>query len=90
MRADAGESIVDSLTHAELLTLFTDIDANTLVELQDIIPDHHLETVLAKMDETQLSHYSAAQQFNDDEVGHWCAHQSIVWCRSVITRGRVN
>lgn len=78
MRADAGESIVDSLTHAELLTLFTDIDANTLVELQDIIPDHHLETVLAKMDETQLSHYSAAQQFNDDEVGHWCDHQPLV------------
>jgi magnesium transporter len=78
MRADAGESIVDSLTHAELLTLFTDIDANTLVELQDIIPDHHLEAVLAKMDETQLSHYSAAQQFNDDEVGHWCDHQPLV------------
>ncbi|GIC78464.1 magnesium transporter [Moritella sp. F3] len=78
MRADAGESIVDSLTHAALLALFTDIDANTLVELQDIIPDQHLETVLAKMDETQLSHYSAAQQFNDDEVGHWCDHQPLV------------
>ncbi|PKH06064.1 magnesium transporter [Moritella sp. Urea-trap-13] len=78
MRADAGESIVDSLAHAELLTLFTDIDANTLVELQDIIPDQHLENVLAKMDETQLSHYSAAQQFNDDEVGHWCDHQPLV------------
>lgn len=78
MHADAGESIVDSLTHTELLTLFTDIDANTLVELQDIIPDQHLENVLAQMDETQLSHYSTAQQFNDDEVGHWCDHQPLV------------
>ncbi|WP_407334183.1 magnesium transporter [Enterovibrio sp. 27052020O] len=78
MRADASTSILNNQEDDKLLSLFTGIDADTLLELQDSIPDHLLENVLGRMDEEQQNRYSAAQQFEDDEVGHWCDHQPLV------------
>jgi magnesium transporter len=78
MRSDASEAIINALDEQHLLVLFTGIDANTLLELQDILPDHLLEDVLARMGEEQKQRYSTAQQFDDKEVGHWCDHQPLV------------
>ncbi|MFT5879762.1 MAG: magnesium transporter [Moritella sp.] len=78
MRSDASKAIINDLDELNLLALFTGIDANTLLELQDILPDHLLEDVLARMDEEQKQRYSTAQQFDDKEVGHWCDHQPLV------------
>jgi magnesium transporter len=78
MRSDASEAIINALNEQHLLALFTGIDANTLLELQDILPDHLLEDVLARMGEEQKQRYSTAQQFDDKEVGHWCDHQPLV------------
>ncbi|OEF06529.1 magnesium transporter [Vibrio genomosp. F10] len=78
MRADASTSILDNQDDGTLLALFTGIDADTLLELQDSIPDHLLENVLGLMNEEQQNRYSAAQQFDDEEVGHWCDHQPLV------------
>jgi magnesium transporter len=78
MRSDASEAIIQTLDDARLLALFTGIDADTLLELQDVLPDSIVEDVLVRMDEEQKQHYSTAQQFEDKEVGHWCDHQSLV------------
>lgn len=78
MRADAVSSILDSQEESRLLTLFTGIDADTLLELQDSFPEDLIENVLSLMDEEQKHRYSAAQQYEDDEVGHWCDHQPLV------------
>lgn len=78
MRSDASEAIIEDLDEKHLLALFTGIDADTLLELQDILPDHLLEDVLARMDEEQKQRYSTAQQFDDKDVGHWCDHQPLV------------
>ncbi|OEE57391.1 magnesium transporter [Enterovibrio norvegicus FF-454] len=78
MRTDASTSILNNQDEEKLLSLFTGINADTLLELQDSIPDHLLENVLGRMDEEQQNRYSAAQQFEDDEVGHWCDHQPLV------------
>ncbi|UXI03488.1 magnesium transporter [Photobacterium sp. TY1-4] len=78
MRLDASKTIIDSLDEPSLLALFTGIDADTLLELQDNLPDHLLEEVIQRMDEEQQQRFSTAQQFSDDEVGHWCDHQPLV------------
>lgn len=78
MRADASETIIEALDDAELLALFTGIGADTLLELQDILPDYLVADVLVRMDEEQKQHFSTAQQFSDTEVGHWCDHQPLV------------
>lgn len=78
MRLDASQTIIDSLDEPSLLALFTGIDADTLLELQDCLPDHLMEEVIKRMDEEQQHRYSTAQQFSDDEVGHWCDHQPLV------------
>ncbi|MDX1302974.1 magnesium transporter [Photobacterium sp.] len=78
MRSDASEAIINTWDEKHLLAMFTGIEADTLLELQDILPDHLIEDVLARMDEEQKQRYSLAQQFEDDEVGHWCDHQPLV------------
>ncbi|PSW05505.1 magnesium transporter [Photobacterium lipolyticum] len=78
MRSDASEAIIGTLDEQHLLAMFTGIEADTLLELQDVLPDHLIEDVLARMDEEQKQRYSIAQQFEDDEVGHWCDHQPLV------------
>lgn len=78
MRADASESILKQQDENLLLALFTGVDADTLLELQDSLPEHLLENVIGRMDEEQQHRFSAAQQFEDDEVGHWCDHQPLV------------
>ncbi|MEJ2763432.1 magnesium transporter [Photobacterium sp. MCCC 1A19761] len=78
MRLDASKTIIDSLDEPSLLALFTGIDADTLLELQDNLPDHLMEEVIKRMDEEQQQRFSTAQQFSDDEVGHWCDHQPLV------------
>ena len=78
MRADACESVINSLDEHYLLSLFTGINADTLLDLQDVLPDHLIEDVLARMGEEQKQRYSTAQQYDDEEVGHWCDHQPLV------------
>ncbi|UTV29445.1 magnesium transporter [Photobacterium atrarenae] len=78
MRLDASQTIINSLDEPSLLALFTGIDADTLLELQDNLPDHLMEEVIKRMDEEQQQRFSTAQQFSDDEVGHWCDHQPLV------------
>lgn len=78
MRADASEAIIQTLDDAHLLALFTGIDADTLLELQDVLPDYLVADVLMRMDEEQKQRFSTALQFDDKEVGHWCDHQPLV------------
>ncbi len=78
MRLDASASILENQDENRLLALFTGIDADTLLELQDSLPEHLLENVIGRMDEEQQHRYSAAQQYDDEEVGHWCDHQPLV------------
>jgi magnesium transporter len=78
MRSDASQAIIQTLDDVHLLALFTGIGADTLLELQDVLPDRLIEDVLVRMDEEQNQRFSTAQQFDDKEVGHWCDHQPLV------------
>ncbi len=78
MRSDASEAIINTIDEKHLLAMFTGIDADTLLELQDVLPEHLLEDVLVRMDEEQKQRFSTAQLFDDKEVGHWCDHQPLV------------
>lgn len=78
MRSDASEAIIQTLDDAHLLALFTGIGADTLLELEDVLPDYLVADVLVRMDEEQKQRFSTAQQFEDKEVGHWCDHQPLV------------
>jgi magnesium transporter len=78
MRSDASQTIIQTLDDTQLLTLFTGIGADTLLELEDVLPGHIVEDVLVRMDEEQKFHFSTAHQFDDKEVGHWCDRQALV------------
>lgn len=78
MRADASEAIIREVDTQELLALFTGIDADTLLELQDVLTEPLIEEALGRMDSEQKQRFASAQQYDDDQVGHWCDHQPLV------------
>ncbi|ODP97509.1 MULTISPECIES: magnesium transporter [Salinivibrio] len=78
MRADASEAIIRAVDEIRLHDLFAELDADTLLELQDVLTEPLLEEALGRMDTEQKQRYASAQQYADSEVGHWCDHQPLV------------
>ncbi|OOF11981.1 magnesium transporter [Salinivibrio sp. PR5] len=78
MRADASEAIIRAVDEVRLHNLFAELDADTLLELQDVLTEPLLEEALGRMDTEQKQRYASAQQYADSEVGHWCDHQPLV------------
>ncbi|OOF26027.1 magnesium transporter [Salinivibrio sp. IB872] len=78
MRADASEAIIRAVDEVRLHDLFAELDADTLLELQDVLTEPLLEEALGRMDTEQKQRYASAQQYADSEVGHWCDHQPLV------------
>ncbi|OOF11030.1 MULTISPECIES: magnesium transporter [unclassified Salinivibrio] len=78
MRADASETIIRAVDEVRLHNLFAELDADTLLELQDVLTEPLLEEALGRMDTEQKQRYASAQQYADSEVGHWCDHQPLV------------
>ncbi|WP_025672979.1 magnesium transporter MgtE N-terminal domain-containing protein [Salinivibrio socompensis] len=78
MRDDASEAIIRAVDDDQLHALFADLDADTLLELQDVLNEPLLEEALGRMDSEQKQRYASAQQYADNQVGHWCDHQPLV------------
>ncbi|MGZ7341294.1 magnesium transporter MgtE N-terminal domain-containing protein, partial [Streptococcus pyogenes] len=74
----ASEAIIRAVDEIRLHDLFAELDADTLLELQDVLTEPLLEEALGRMDTEQKQRYASAQQYADSEVGHWCDHQPLV------------
>ena len=78
MRSDPRESLLDETKPEEWDGLFAHISAEDLIELSESLPNRLLGRALAAMDEQQRRYYEDAQQYDDDEAGHWVDHQPLV------------
>lgn len=78
MRSDPRESILDELSRDEIDALLTDLEAEELIELAESLPNRVVDRAFHKMDEKQQAWFRSAQQYDDDEAGHWVGHQMMV------------
>ncbi|OZG75404.1 magnesium transporter [Hahella sp. CCB-MM4] len=78
MRSDPRESLLDETKPEEWDGLFADISAEDLVELSESLPNRLVGRALAAMDEQQRRYYEDAQQYDEDEAGHWVDHDPLV------------
>ncbi|WP_020410185.1 magnesium transporter [Hahella ganghwensis] len=78
MRSDPRESLLDETKPEEWDGLFADISAEDLVELSESLPNRLVGRALAAMDEQQRRYYEDAQQYDEDEAGHWVDHEPLV------------
>ncbi len=78
MRSDPRESILDAMTREEIDELLTDLDAEDLIELAESLPNRVVDRAFHKMDEKQQAWFRSAQEYKDDQAGHWVDHDMLM------------
>ncbi len=71
MRADARVSILEELSDAELNFTLAKLDNLSLIEWAESLPDDIFSLALQLISSDELDLYDDANQYNDEEVGHW-------------------
>lgn len=77
LRGEAGLLLLNQLSQQEQEALFTEIDADDLIELVDSIPDRLMDFALERMDVEQRKFFTITQQYDYEQVGY-NADQNIV------------
>lgn len=78
MRSDPREILIDVVQDNEWAAIFSDIDAEDLLELLDSLPTRLVDLAYAALDAQQQAFFREATAFKDDEVGHWISHELLV------------
>ncbi|MBT0586838.1 magnesium transporter [Alteromonas oceanisediminis] len=78
MRSDPREILIDATEHSEWSSMFSDIDAEDLLELTDSLPNRLIDRAYEALDSQQQTYFNDAKQFPDDQIGHWLNHSLLV------------
>ena len=82
LRHDPRDSIIDEMSFEDLDLLFDDISADQLIELAETLPERLVQRALRLMDEQQVEYFQQAQEFADEQIGHW-VNQNLLMLSSV-------
>ncbi|MEP4890244.1 MAG: magnesium transporter [Aliiglaciecola sp.] len=78
MRGDPRETLLAATPDEELEALFTDVDAESLLELSDSLHSRLLDLALAAMDKKQRQLYEGANQYPEEQIGHWRNSENLI------------
>lgn len=78
MRSDPREVIISEIDIEQWDKLFFDIDAEDLLELSDSLPIALVERAYVAMDKVQRSYFTQANEYSEEQVGHWITHDILV------------
>ncbi|MBY8128273.1 magnesium transporter [Vibrio fluvialis] len=71
MRADVRVSIIKALSEIELKLTLAKLDNLSLIEWEDSLPDEIVSEALRLISRDELELYDQANEFEDNEIGHW-------------------
>jgi len=71
MRADVRLSVITSLSETELRLTLSKLDNLSLIEWEDSLPDEIVSEALRLISRDELELYDQANEFSDNEIGHW-------------------
>ncbi|GAB2685243.1 magnesium transporter [Aliiglaciecola sp. 3_MG-2023] len=78
MRGDPRETLLEATPYEELEDLFTDVDAESLLELSDSLHSRLLDLALEAMDKKQRQLYEGANQYPEEQIGHWRNSENLI------------
>lgn len=78
MRGDPREVLIRATEADTWDKLFVDIDAEDLLELADSLPEALVDRAYSAMDRIQRQYFTDANQYPEDQVGHWVTHDMLV------------
>lgn len=85
MRGESRQLLLKELDDVEIETLFTDVDAEDLLEIADSLPDHLIDIALNQMDNKQREYYQQGIVYDDNIVGRWIDHELLIASQSIRT-----
>ncbi|EOX1813009.1 magnesium transporter [Vibrio cholerae] len=71
MRAEVRISVINALSEIELKLTLAKLDNLSLIEWEDSLPDDIISAALSLINRDELELYDQANEFADDEIGHW-------------------
>jgi magnesium transporter len=83
MRGESRQLLLKGLDDAEIEALFTDVDAEDLLEITDSLPDRLVDIALKQMDNKQREYYQQGIVYDDDIVGRWIDHELLIASQSI-------
>lgn len=83
MRGESRLLLLKELNDLEIAELFSDVDAEDLLEIADSLPDPMIEIALQKMDAKQREYYQQGVTYEEDEAGRWVDHELIVAAQTI-------
>jgi|TARA_R110001592_G_scaffold256854_1_gene520516 magnesium transporter len=83
MRGESRQLLLKGLDDAEIEALFTDVDAEDLLEITDSLPDRLVDIALKQMDNKQREYYQQGIVYDDDVVGRWIDHELLIASQSI-------
>lgn len=83
MRGESRLLLLKGMEDEEIAALFSDVDAEDLLEIADSLPDPMIEIALQKMDAKQRDYYRQGATYEEDEVGRWADHELIVASQTI-------
>ena len=85
MRGESRQLLLKELDDSEIEALFTDVDAEDLLEITDSLPDRLVDIALKQMDTKQREYYQQGIVYDDDTVGRWIDHDLLIASQSIRT-----
>ena len=83
MRGESRQLLLKGLDDTEIEILFTDVDAEDLLEITDSLPDRLVDIALKQMDNKQREYYQQGIVYDDDVVGRWIDHELLIASQSI-------
>lgn len=71
MKNESKQMLLKALDDEACYPLFDRLDANDLLEITENLSEHFIEYAVNKMTAKHQEHFKKAQDYSDDEVGHW-------------------
>ncbi|GAA5136475.1 magnesium transporter [Thalassotalea piscium] len=71
MKNESRQMLLTVLSDEACYLLFDKLDASSLLDFTDDLSERFVEYAVAQMSAKQRQHFKTAQDYNDDEVGHW-------------------
>lgn len=71
MKNESRQMLLNVLSDDACFLLLDKLDATSLLDLIDDLSDRFIEYAVAQMTAKQREHFKSAQDYDDDEVGHW-------------------
>ncbi|MBJ7536999.1 magnesium transporter [Marinomonas transparens] len=83
MRGESRQLLLRELDDIEIETLFSDVDAEDLLEIADSLPNRLVDIALNQMDNKQREYYQQGIVYDDDIVGRWINHDLLIASQSI-------